>query len=75
VLVRGPTTNRSVEIRRMAPMLYRGLTALGLPVLCSESRQPYQASRALATHKTDRNVARGLAHLARKGFFKPVHVT
>jgi hypothetical protein len=26
-----------------------------------------------ATHKTDRNDARGLAHLARTGFFKPVH--
>ncbi len=25
-------------------------------------------------HKTDRNDARGLAHLARTGFFKPVHV-
>ena len=29
---------------------------------------------SLATHKTDRNDARGLAHLARTGFFKPVHV-
>jgi transposase len=28
----------------------------------------------LATHKTDRNDARGLAHLGRTGFFKPVHV-
>ena len=30
--------------------------------------------RELATHKTDRNDARGLAHLARTGFFKPDHV-
>ena len=28
----------------------------------------------MATHKTDRNDARGLAHLARTGFFKPVYV-
>ena len=28
----------------------------------------------MQTHKTDRNDARGLAHLARTGFFKPVHV-
>ena len=28
----------------------------------------------MVTHKTDRNDARGLAHLARAGFFKPVHV-
>jgi transposase len=32
------------------------------------------ALKSLATHKTDRNDARGLAHLARTGFFKPVHV-
>jgi transposase len=57
----------------MAPMLY-GLSQLGLPVACVESRQAYQALKSLATHKTDRNDARGLAHLARTGFFKPVHV-
>ena len=34
----------------------------------------YQALKTLATHKTDRNDARGLAQLARTGFFKPVHV-
>src|SRR5215218_5595915 len=34
----------------------------------------YQALKSLATHKTDRNNAKGLAHLARTGFFKPVHV-
>jgi hypothetical protein len=58
----------------MAPMLYHGLSRLGLPVVCVESRQAYQALKSLATHKTDRNDARGLAHLARTGFFKPVHV-
>jgi transposase len=55
-------------------MLFHGLAALGLPVICIESRQAYQALKSLATHKTDRNDARGLAHLARTGFFKPVHV-
>jgi transposase len=58
----------------MAPMLYHGLSQLGLPVICIESRQAYMALKLLATHKTDRNDARGLAHLARTGFFKPVHV-
>jgi transposase len=58
----------------MAPMLYHGLSRIGLPVVCVESRQAYQALRSLATHKTDRNDARGLAHLARTGFFKPIHV-
>jgi len=45
-----------------------------VPVTCIESRQAYRALKSLATHKTDRNDARGLAHLARTGFFKPVHV-
>ena len=58
----------------MAPLLYHGLAAFGLPVICIESRQVYQALKSLATHKTDRNDARGMAHLARTGFFKPTHV-
>src|SRR5499426_785788 len=62
------------ETGRMAPMLYHGLSQLGLPVVCVESRQAYQALKSLTTHKTDRNDARGLAHLARTGFFKPVYV-
>jgi transposase len=62
------------ETGRMAPMLYHGLSQLGLAVVCVESRQAYQALKLLATHKTDRNDAPALAHLARTGFFKPVHV-
>jgi hypothetical protein len=49
----------------MAPILFHGLSQLGLPAVCVESRQAYQALKSLATHKTDRNDARGLAHLAR----------
>src|SRR5580700_5025113 len=74
-LAQAPACRRIVfETGRMAPMLYHGLSQLGLPVVCVESRQAYQALKLLATHKTDRNDARGLAHLARTGFFKPVHV-
>ena len=74
-LARAPSCQRVVlETGRMAPTLFHGLVALGLPVVCIESRQAYQALKSLATHKTDRNDARGLAHLARTGFFKPVHV-
>src|SRR5271155_2237884 len=74
-LAQVPTCRRVVfETGRMAPMLYHGLSQLGSPVVCVESRQAYQALKLLATHKTDRNDARGLAHLARTGFFKPVHV-
>jgi transposase len=62
------------ETGRMAPILFHGLSHRGFPWSVSESRQAYQALKSLATHKTDRNDARGLAHLARTGFFKPLHV-
>ena len=52
-------------------VLFHGLSQLGVPVVCVESRQAYHALKSLATHKSDRNDARGLAHLARTGFFKP----
>jgi transposase len=75
-LARAPNCRRIVfETGRMAPMLYHGLSQIGLPIVCVESRQAYQALKSLATHKTDRNDARGLAHLARTGFFKPVHAS
>ena len=74
-LAKAPSCRRIVfETGRMAPILFHRLSQLGLPVVCVESRQAYQALKSLATHKTDRNDARGLAHLARTGFFKPVHV-
>jgi transposase len=74
-LAKAPSCRRIVfETGRMAPILFHGLSQLGLPVVCVESRQAYQALKPLATHKTDRNDARGLAHLARTGFFKPVPV-
>src|ERR1700748_3129988 len=62
------------ETGRMAPTLYHSLTERGVPVVCIESRQAYQALKSLTTHKTDRNDARGLAHLARTGFYKATHV-
>src|SRR5450755_3077427 len=74
-LAKAPSCHRIVfETGRMAPILFHGLNQLGLPVVCIESRKAYQTLKSLATHKTDRNDARGLAHLARTGFFKPVHV-
>jgi len=74
-LTKAPAVQRIVfETGRMATTLYHGLKALSLPVVCIESRHAYQALKSLATHKTDRNDARGLVHLARTGFYKPVHV-
>ena len=69
-----PCTRLVFETGRMAPMLFHGLAELGIPIICIESRQAYQALKTLATHKTDRNDARGLAQLARTGFYKAVHV-
>lgn len=74
-LAKAPACRRVVfETGRMAPALFHGLAEHSVPVVCVESRQAYQALKSLATHKTDRNDARGLAQLARTGFFKPVHV-
>ena len=74
-LADGPPCEQVVfETGRMAPMLYHGLVEHGVRVVCIESRQAYQALKSLAGHKTDRNDARGLAHLARTGFYKPTHV-
>ena len=74
-LARAPTCKRVVfESGRMAPMIYHGLAELGVPVVCIESRQAAQALKSLATHKTDRNDARGIAQMMRVGLYRPVHV-
>ena len=45
-LAEAPACTRVVfETGRMAPMLYHGLTALGVPVVCVESRQAYQGQQ------------------------------
>jgi hypothetical protein len=57
-LAKFPSCRRILfETGRMAPMLFHGLSQLGLPVVCVESRQAYQALKSLATHKTDRRAA------------------
>jgi transposase len=57
-LSQAPSCRRIVfETGRMALILFHGLSRLGLPVVCIESRQAYQALKSLATHKTDRNEA------------------
>ena len=60
-LSKAPSCHRVVfETGRMALILFHGLNQLGFPVVCVESRLAYQALKSLATHKTDRNDARGL---------------
>jgi transposase len=48
-LSKAPSCHRIVfETGRMAPILFHGLNQLGLPVVCVESRQAYQALKSLA---------------------------
>jgi transposase len=55
-LAKAPAAQRIVfETGRMATTLYHGLQALGLAVVCIESRHACQSLKSLATHKTDRN--------------------
>jgi hypothetical protein len=58
-LAKAPSCRRIVfETGRMAPILFHELSRLGLPVVCVESRQAYQALKSLVTHKTDRERGR-----------------
>jgi hypothetical protein len=43
--------------RRMAPILFHGLSQLGLPVVCIESRQAYQALKSLATSDEEQRLS------------------
>jgi transposase len=61
------------EAGGVAPWLHRGLTALGLPTVLLETRHAAAALDA-QRNKTDKNDARGLAHLVRSGWYRPVHV-
>jgi transposase len=56
-----------------SPWLYKGLAAAGLPVFCIETRHAHAALKAQNV-KTDRNDARGIAHMMRTGWFKATHV-
>jgi transposase len=57
---------------RRSPSPNRTRTA-GYPNQRAHPRAHQEHARTLA-HSTDRNDARELAHLARTGFFKPVHM-
>lgn len=53
-LKKAPACRRVVfETGRMGPMLFHGLAEHGVPVVCVESRQAYQALKSLTTHKIE----------------------
>ena len=53
--------------------LFSALRAVGYPALCIECRH-VKAGLGAMRNKTDRNDARGIAHLVRLGWFRVVHV-
>lgn len=63
-----------IETGRMSPAICLGLKRLGVPIVCVDARQAHQSLKAMKANKTDLNDAKGLAQLARTGFYKEVHV-
>jgi transposase len=67
-----PLTRIGLEAGPLSQWLYAALRDVGLAVELLETRHVRDAFRAMPV-KTDRNDARGIAHLMRLGWFKPVH--
>ena len=62
-----------IEACPLSEWLFQELSAAGWPVVCLEVRR-LKATLAGAINKTDRNDARGIAHVVRIGWFRSVHV-
>jgi transposase len=62
-----------LEAGPLSEWLVRELSVLGIVVTLLETRQVRAALSAMII-KTDRKDARGMAHLLRTGWFRPVHV-
>ena len=62
-----------LEAGPLSEWLVRGLADAGFRAMLMETRQ-VRAALSSMTVKTDRNDARGMAHLLRMGWFRPVHV-
>jgi transposase len=62
-----------LEAGPLSEWLVRGLADHGIAAVLMETRQIRAALSAMIV-KTDRKDARGMAHLLRMGWFRPVHV-
>lgn len=68
-----PLERVGLEAGSLTPWLCHELLAEGWPAICIETRHANAALKAQNV-KTDRNDARGIAHIMRTGWFKEVHV-
>ena len=66
-------TRVGFEAGTLTQYLSYGLQAVGFDVVCMEARQVKAALSAMR-NKTDKNDARGIAHVLRSGWYSPVHV-
>ncbi|MGI9451844.1 MAG: IS110 family transposase [Geminicoccaceae bacterium] len=62
-----------MEACPLSQWLFDGLVKAGFPAVCVEIRH-LKAAMSAMTHKSDRNDARGIAHVMRTGWFRSVHV-
>ncbi len=71
---RAPNAERIVfETGSLSNWLWHELKALGLPVLCLDARHT-KAALSMRMNKSDRNDARGLAEMARMGWYREAKV-
>jgi len=68
-----PLKRVGLEAGPTSSWLFTELRAAGFPALCLECRH-VKAGLSAMRNKTDRNDARGIAHLVRLGWFRVVHV-
>lgn len=57
-----------LEAGPLSQWLYSGLAETGLPVICVETRH-MKAALSAQVNKSDRNDARGIAHMMRVGLY------
>ena len=68
-----PLEKIGLEAGSLSPWLCHEMRAMNLPVICIETRHAKAAMEAQNV-KTDKNDARGLAHIMRTGWYKEVHI-
>ena len=71
--VQSPMERVGLEAGGLSSWLCHELLSMGHPVICIETRHAKAAMKAQQM-KTDRNDARGLAHIMRTGWYREVHV-